>query len=86
MNRTWQIILAIFAFLACTAFGAVGGCTAGFIGGLSVAEGGKGGASPVPHAGEQAGVVFFVLLAAGGLVGLALGLFAARQILKVPPR
>lgn len=86
MNRTWQIIVAIIAFLACTAFGAVGGCTAGFIGALSVAEGGKGGGSPAPGAGEQAGILFFVLLGAGGLVGLLLGAFVARQILKTPPR
>lgn len=86
MSRTWQIIVAIIVLLACTAFGAAGGCTAGFLGALGVAEGGRGGRPPAPGAGEQAGIVFFVLLVAGGLVGLALGIFVARQILKSAPR
>ena len=83
MNRTWQTILAIFAFLACTAFGAVGGCTAGVIGAFAAVEGSHGQIGG--RAAQSGNVLFFVLLVGGALVGLALGIFVARQILK-PPR
>lgn len=79
MNRTWQIILAIIAFLACTFVGAAGGCTVGFFSAISLSSGGRHPNSGNPDA------LFFVLLGAGAIGGLVIGVIVARLILK-PPR
>lgn len=74
MNRFLRGVLAVCAFLAAIAVGAFGGCTVGLVTAFSQPQ--------RAHTNDQS---FYLLIYAGGAVGLVLGVVIARLILKPPP-